>query len=136
MKKTKKPISWKKIIAKCVIYFVLLLLYLPLIYITVYSFTNSDTTGVWTGFSFNTYKTLFNSNNAIGKKIWSAAGNTMLVAFLAALLATVLGTLGAIGMFNLKKKPNPFSFSYLNLKIDWLSFQILHNQKKVLPLKH
>ena len=39
----------KKIFAQVFIYFVLLLMYAPLVYITVYSFTTSKTTGVWGG---------------------------------------------------------------------------------------
>ena len=94
----------KKILAKCAIYLVLLLLYAPLIYITVYSFSASKTTGVWSSFTFDNYATLFSSNNAYAKAIWSAAGNTMIVAISAALISTVLGTLGAIGMFYLRNK--------------------------------
>jgi len=46
----------KKIFANVFIYFVLLLMYAPIIYITVYSFSEG-TTGVWTGFSINNYTT-------------------------------------------------------------------------------
>ncbi len=94
----------KKILANIFVYFVLLLMYAPLIYITVFSFTTNKTTGVWGGFSLNNYITLFDSNNRIAQNIWSAAGNTILVAVTSALISTVLGTLGAIGIFYLKKK--------------------------------
>ena len=94
----------KKILANVFIYFVLLLMYAPLIYITVFSFTDNKTTGVWGGFTFDNYSTLFNSNNRIAENIWSAAGNTILVAITAAAISTVLGTLGAIGIFHLRKK--------------------------------
>ena len=94
----------KKILANVFVYFVLILMYAPLIYITVYSFTTSKTTGVWTGFTFNNYTSLFDSNNKIAQNIWSAAGNTVLVALTSAAISTVLGTLGAIGIFYLRKK--------------------------------
>ena len=94
----------KKILANVFVYFVLILMYAPLIYITVYSFTTSKTTGVWTGFTFNNYTSLFDSNNKIAQNIWSAAGNTILVALTSAAISTVLGTLGAIGIFYLRKK--------------------------------
>lgn len=94
----------KKILANVFIYFILVLMYAPLIYITVFSFTTSKTTGVWTGFSLSNYQTLFDSNNKFAQNIWSAAGNTVLVAVVAATISTVLGTLGAIGIFYLRKK--------------------------------
>lgn len=94
----------KKILAKVAIYFVLLLMYAPLIYITVYSFTGNRTTGVWDGFSLNNYTTLFNAKNKYAQQIWSAAKNTILVAIVAGIISTILGTLGAIGMNKLRKK--------------------------------
>ena len=78
-----------KILANVFIYFVLLLMYAPLIYITVYSFTTSKTAGVWSGFSFDNYITLFDYNgNRIAQNIWKAAGNTALVALASAALST------------------------------------------------
>lgn len=95
----------KKIFAQVFIYFVLLLMYAPLVYITVYSFTTSKTTGIWGGFSFDNYVTLFDYNgNQIARNIWDAAKNTALVALTAASVSTVLGTLGAIGIYYLRKK--------------------------------
>ena len=94
----------KKILANAFIYFVLLLMYAPLVYITVFSFTTNKVTGVWSGFSLDNYTTLFDSNNTIAQSIWSAAGNTILVAVVSALVSTVLGTLGAIGIYYLRKK--------------------------------
>ena len=95
----------KKILANVFIYFVLLLMYAPLVYITIFSFTTNKTTGVWGGFSFDNYITLFDvGGNNIAREIWSAAGNTALVAIVAATLSTVLGTLGAICIYYLRKK--------------------------------
>ena len=103
----------KKIFANVFIYFVLLLMYAPLIYITVFSFTTNETTGVWSGFSLENYQTLFDyGHNEFANKIWDAARNTALVAVTAAAASTVLGTLGAIGIFYTKKKwiKNPLDF--------------------------
>ena len=101
----KRKVSGKKIAAKCAIYFVLLLMYAPLIYITVFSFTSSTTTGTWGGFDLKNYTSLFNvSGNIYSQKIWDAVGNTMKVALVASLLSTILGTLGAIGIYNLRNK--------------------------------
>ena len=95
----------KKIFANVFIYFVLLLMYAPLIYITVFSFTPHKVAGQWGGFSFENYSTLFNyAGNKNAEKIWDAARNTALVAITSAAGATVLGTLGAIGIYYLRKK--------------------------------
>ena len=94
-----------KIAANVFIYFILLLMYAPLVYITVYSFTTSKVTGVWSGFSFDNYSTLFDyEGNKIAQNIWNAARNTALVAITAAAISTVLGTLGAIGIYYTRKK--------------------------------
>ena len=95
----------KKIFANVFIYFVLLLMYAPLIYITVFSFTPHKVAGQWGGFSFENYTTLFNyGGNKNAEKIWDAARNTALVAVTSAASATILGTLGAIGIYYLRKK--------------------------------
>ena len=95
----------KKIFANVFIYFVLLLMYAPLIYITIFSFTSHKVAGQWGGFSFDNYITLFNyTGNKYAEQIWDAARNTALVAITSAASATVLGTLGAIGIYYLRKK--------------------------------
>ena len=90
----------RKILAQVFIYFVLLLMYAPIIYITIFSFTEHSTTGMWSGFSFGNYVTLFNyGGNKYATAIWDAAKNTALVALVSATGATILGTLGAIGIY-------------------------------------
>ena len=106
-----------KILANVFIYFVLLLLYAPLVYITVYSFTTSTTIGVWgqntTG--FGNYSMLFDvSSNPTTRQIWDAAKNTALVALTAASVSTVLGTLGAIGIYYLRKKWMKNTLEFVN----------------------
>ena len=94
-----------KILAKVFIYLILLLMYAPLIYITVFSFTGNKVTGQWDTFTLSNYSSLFDiSGNATSQKIWNAAKNTALVALTAASLSTALGTLGAIGIYYTRKK--------------------------------
>ncbi len=94
-----------KILAKLFIYLILILMYLPLVYIAIFSFTEHSTTGVWNGFSFKNYTDLFDySGNDVARKIWDAAGNTALVALTAAAISTFLGTLGAIGIYYTRRK--------------------------------
>lgn len=102
-----------KIAANVFIYFVLLLMYLPIIYITVFSFSESEVPGEWTGFSFANYGLLFDLDQNNSKMIWDAARNTALVALTAAAIATILGTLGAIGMHYLRRKWKKTSLDFI-----------------------
>ncbi|MDR1147474.1 MAG: ABC transporter permease [Spirochaetaceae bacterium] len=84
-----KPFSFPEAIFVCTLIF----LFLPLFVLVLYSF-NSSKGMDWTGFSFVWYEQLFvNSSN-----LWRAFWNSMLIASSSAATATVLGTLGAIGV--------------------------------------
>ena len=88
----------KKIFANIYIYLILLLLYLPVLYLIVFSFTEAEALGAWTGFSFQLYADLFKD-----EEIMTALGNTLILACLSALISTLVGSLGAIGIFYCKK---------------------------------
>ena len=89
----------KKVFGQCYIWIILLLMYLPVLILIAFSFTEAVNVGEWTGFTFNLYPRLFNS-----PEIMTALGNTVLIAVISALVATILGTLGAVGAFYSKKK--------------------------------
>ena len=76
------------------IYFGLIMafLYAPLVYLIAYSF-NDGKTSVWKGFTFRWYEALFND-----AQIMESLYNSLLIAFLASLFATILGTMAAIGI--------------------------------------
>lgn len=76
----------------------LLVLYLPILILAVYSFTDSANIGTIHGFSFQNYITLF-TKPELADMIWG----TVLLAVGSAFLATLLGTLGAVGAFYSKK---------------------------------
>ncbi len=112
-KRTREKVG--KIAANVFIYLMLLLMYAPLIYIVVFSFTKHKVLGVWNDFSLANYKALFDiARNRDSKELWSAVGNTFLVAILSALFATILGTLGAIGIFYTRKKWIRNTLEYVN----------------------
>jgi spermidine/putrescine transport system permease protein len=77
-------------------------LFLPLFVLILYSFNGSKGMG-WTGFSLVWYEKLFFNS----EDLWRAFGNSALIALASAATATVIGTLGAIGVnwykFKLKK---------------------------------
>jgi spermidine/putrescine transport system permease protein len=70
----------------------LIFLFLPLVVLVVYSF-NSSTSMNWTGFSLRWYKMLSHS-----RELWRALRNSLIIAVSSAATATVIGTIGAIGI--------------------------------------
>lgn len=89
----------KKIIGQTYIWLLLFLMYLPILVLIAFSFTEATNVGEWTGFSLNLYPRLFANT-----EIMRALGNTLIIAFTSALVSTILGTLGAIGAFYSSKK--------------------------------
>lgn len=77
---------------------ILLFIYAPIFTLVVYSFVDTPVVSlekaVEMGFSFELYKKLFN-DAALMTIVW----DTLLLAALSAVLATVLGTIGAIGIY-------------------------------------
>ncbi len=89
----------KKILAKSYVALILCLMYAPIFVLIAFSFTTSTLIGKWSGFSLDLYVNLFKN-----KEIMEALKNTVLIALASAVVSTILGTLGAIGIFYSKKK--------------------------------
>ena len=94
----------KKVSALTFVWIMLVIMYLPILYLIIYSFTDAKMIGQWTNFNFNSYTRLFSPTNTETQKLWEAAWNTIWVALVSATLSTILGTAGAIGMHYLGKK--------------------------------
>lgn len=92
----------KKVLAKSYLGLVLLMLYMPIIFIAVFSFTTAKSLGNWTGFTFQLYENLFTGANSGSVALLSALKNTILIALMASAVSTVLGTLSAIGIYNMR----------------------------------
>ena len=73
-------------------------LYLPILVVTAMSFNASSNLFSWSGFSLKWYAEVFRS-----PEILASLGNTLVVAAAAAVLATVLGTLTAVGIHRYTK---------------------------------
>lgn len=84
----------KRIIGKSYIWLILLVMYAPILTLFVFSFTESKNIGSWTGFSFNLYLDMFKN-----EEIMTALLNTILIATAGAFVSTIIGSLGAIGIF-------------------------------------
>ena len=96
----------KKILANTYIYLILFVMYLPILVLIAFSFSTNDTIVLGEGgftFGFDLYVNLF-SNTSVAREIWTAMGNTLIVALISAAVAVTLGTLGAIGVFYSKKR--------------------------------
>ena len=89
----------KKIFGQIYIWLILLLMYLSILVLIAFSFTEATNVGEWSGFTFNLYPALFQD-----EQIMRALGNTLIIAFVSAMVATLLGTLGAVGTFYSKKR--------------------------------
>ena len=88
----------KKVFSTVWLGLVLLFMYLPILILAVYSFTDTATIGTGGNFSVDNYVTLFTT-----PELLKMIGGTFLLAVGSSVIATILGTLGAIGSFYSKK---------------------------------
>jgi len=96
----------KKIVARSIVAVTLLFLYFPIMLLIIFSFTSSRRLGVWDGFSFQLYSDLFSNPDAM-----SAVLTTFLVAAVSSLIAVIIGTFTAIGIFHMKKTPKSLTLA-------------------------
>lgn len=88
--------------------FMFVVLYLPIFYLIFYSFNEGGDMNQFTGFTWKHYESILGDVRLIIFII-----NTFILALLSALVATVIGTFGAIMIYYLRKKTN--RQIYLNL---------------------
>lgn len=77
-------------------FLIFLFLYAPIIVLIVFSFNNSKSRGVWNGFTLKWYIELFRD-----REVLKALYNTLLIAISSSIISTILGTLAAIGIYNM-----------------------------------
>ncbi len=92
----------KKLLAQTYIWILLVLLYAPIVIIAVFSFTEAKVLGNWTGFSTKLYSSLF--SGGVNGSLLRAIENTLSIGIIAAVCSTILGTIAAIGIFNLTSR--------------------------------
>ena len=97
-------------IAKVLNVLVFLFLYLPIAVLIIFSFNDSKSRTVWSGFSLHWYEELFQD-----EEILSAFSTTLTVSVLAAVIATVLGTAAAIGFHSMRRKPRHLLMTINNI---------------------
>lgn len=99
-----------KFIKRFYLSIILFFLYVPILILIVQSFNAGKSRAQWEGFSFHWYQELF-SDAAIMKALYV----TVSIAVLAAIISTVLGTLAAIGIHAMKKRPQSLMMTLTNI---------------------
>ena len=90
----------KKLISRLYLGLVFIFLYAPIFVLIAYSFNESKSRAPWTGFSLKWYERLFQDDDIIKALLAS-----LLVAVIASVCATLLGTAAAVGISNMRKLP-------------------------------
>lgn len=99
------------VLSKLYVALIMIFLYAPIIVFIIFSFNDSMST-VWHGFTFRWYEELFHD-----KRILSSLWNTLIIALLASLFATILGTSAAIGISNFRGKKRVIIQNVSNIPI-------------------
>lgn len=85
--------------SKVFTFLVFLFLYIPMILLVVSSFNQGTDMAVWKGFTFSQYGELFRDDSLL-----KLLGNSVLVAVLSSVIATILGTMAALGIYAMRGK--------------------------------
>ncbi len=91
---------------------ILLFLYVPIFVLIVFSFNETKSRSVFSGFTLDWYIRLFNNKIIITSLI-----NTIIIAIIASIVSTILGTLAAIGINSMKKVPKAAVMNVTNMPI-------------------
>jgi len=95
---------------KIYIILIFIFLYAPIFTLIVLSFNASRTRAKWGGFTVKWYVELF-KNDAIMQALF----NTLLIAFIASVTATIIGTIACISIMNLKKRTRALVIGITNI---------------------
>lgn len=90
----------KRFFAQTYLWLLFAMLYAPIVIIAIFSFTEAKVLGNWTGFSTKLYTSLF--SGGVHHSLLSAIENTLIIAIVAAAVSTLLGSVAAIGIHNLR----------------------------------
>lgn len=85
--------------SKAYLAFVFVVLYAPILYLIFYSFNSGGSMNNFESFTLEHYQAVFEDSRLIVILL-----NTVIVALLSGLIATIIGTLGAIGIVSIKSK--------------------------------
>lgn len=89
---------------------IILFLYAPILVLIVLSFNSSRSRVKWGGFTFDWYVRLFSN-----RQISEALTTTLLLAFVSALIATIIGVLGALGIHAMRQRNYQLVMVFTNI---------------------
>lgn len=95
---------------KIYLFLIVLFLYLPIFVLIVASFNDSKVLGTWNGFTLKWYQAFFEN-----KSIMNALKSTLVLAVMAAFIATVMGTLACLTVSRMKKLKRAAIMSITNI---------------------
>ena len=87
----------EKFISRFYLLIIFIFLYTPIVTLMVFSFNDSKSMGKWQGFTLRWYEQLFNNS-----RILSALESTLIIAIIASITATIIGTFAAIGIHRMR----------------------------------
>lgn len=102
----------KKSLERAYLALIFLFLYLPIAVLIILSFNNSKSRVFWGGFTLEWYRKLFESS-----MIMDAFGTTIIVTLLASVIATLLGTMAAVGIHAMKKNSRALMLGATNIPL-------------------
>ncbi len=100
----------KRKLEKLYMAFIIFLLYAPIFTLIVLSFNSSRTRAKWGGFTLQWYQALFANED-----IMNALYNTLVIALLSAIIATVLGTAASVGITSMKPRAKTVFMGVTNI---------------------
>ena len=107
---TKSSKVLRKIISDFYMVLILIFLYAPILTMMVLSFNKSKSRTQWGGFTLQWYTQMFDS-----RSIMSALTTTLIIAFVSALVATVIGTAAAISISSMRTVPRTIVMGVTNI---------------------
>lgn len=100
----------KNMAKKIYIALIFIFLYAPIVTLMVLSFNASKTRAKWGGFTLKWYIVLF-QNRDIMEALW----NTLLIAVISSLVATIIGTIACVSMSTMKRKSRSVLLGITNI---------------------
>lgn len=100
----------KNVAKKIYLFLIILFLYLPIFVLIAASFNDSKVLGTWNGFTLKWYRAFFEN-----KSIMNALKSTLVLAVMAAFIATVMGTLACLTISRMKKIKRAAILSITNI---------------------
>ncbi len=98
MKRSNSPLKKRRIFGACIMTFLVAFFYAPILYMIIYSFNDSRSLTKFSGFSLQWYEKMFNDSTMMESLFY-----TIVIAVLATVISTFVGTITAIGLSKSKR---------------------------------